>query len=114
MLITSRVENLSLADTKVWQSVHVTVAYDSDVSQVMDLLLQACAEQEPVLTEPAPTVALSAFGTDGLEFTVGYWIHEDDGGHLNVKSLLLIGVLQRLRANGIEIPYPQRVVRMVN
>ena len=114
MLITSRVENLSLADTKVWQSVHVTVAYDSDVPQVMDLLLQACAEQEPVLTEPAPTVALSAFGTDGLEFTVGYWIHEEEGGLLNVKSLLLIGVLQRLRAHGIEIPYPQRVVRMVN
>jgi small-conductance mechanosensitive channel len=114
MLITNRVENLSLADTKVWQSVHVTVAYDSDVSQVMDLLLQACAEQEPVLTEPAPTVALSAFGTDGLEFTVGYWIHEEEGSLLNVKSLLLIGVLQRLRLHGIEIPYPQRVVRMMN
>ena len=114
MLITSRVENLSLADTKVWQSVNVTVAYDSDVSQVMDLLLQACAEQERVLTEPPPTVALSAFGTDGLEFTVGYWIHEEEGSLLNVKSLLLIGVLQRLRAHGIEIPYPQRVVRMVN
>jgi hypothetical protein len=32
---------------------------------------------------------------------------------LNVKSLIHIGILQRLRAHGIEIPFPQRVVRMV-
>ena len=34
MLIINRVENLSLADTKVWQSTVVSVAYDSDVDQV--------------------------------------------------------------------------------
>jgi small-conductance mechanosensitive channel len=58
-------------------------------------------------------VALSAFGADGLDFTLGYWLHEEEGSLLNVKSLIHIGILQRLRANGIEIPYPQRVVRMV-
>lgn len=113
MLITQRVENLSLADTSLWQSVEVTVGYDSDVEQVMALLLEACTVQSRVSHEPAPTVALSAFGADGLEFTLGYWIHEEEGGHLNVKSLIHIGILQRLRAQGIEIPFPQRVVRMV-
>ena len=114
MLITHRVENLTLADSKVWQSIHVSVGYDSDVSQVMALLLEACSEQAGVLQEPAPTVALSAFGADGLDFTLGYWLNEEEGGLLNVKSLIHIGILQRLRANGIDIPYPQRVVRMVS
>jgi small-conductance mechanosensitive channel len=113
MLITQRVENLSLADTRVWQSVQVTVAYDSDVDQVMAVLLEASTVQERVLREPAPTVALSEFGTDGLVFTLGYWIHEEEGSLLNVKSLIHLGILQRLRAHGIDIPFPQRVVRMV-
>ena len=114
MLITNRVENLTLADSKVWQSVHMSVGYDSDVSQVMALLLEACAEQASVLQEPLPTVALSAFGADGLDFTLGYWLNEEEGNLLNVKSLIHIGILQRLRANEIDIPYPQRVVRMVS
>ena len=114
MLITQRVENLSLADTTLWQSVQVSVGYDSDVDQVMALLLEACTVQERVLQEPAPTVALSAFGADGLEFTLGYWLHEEEGGLLNVKSLIHLGILQRLRAHGIDIPFPQRVVRMVS
>jgi len=113
MLITNRVENLTLADSKVWQSIKVSVGYDSDVSQVMALLLAACDEQASVLQEPLPTVALSAFGPDGLDFTLGYWLHEEEDSLLNVKSLIHIGILQRLRANGIDIPYPQRVVRMV-
>jgi len=111
MLITQRVENLSLADTSVWQSVQVSVGYGSDVDQVMALLLQACTEQDRVLSEPAPTVALSAFGADGLEFTLGYWIHEEEGGLLNVKSLIHVAILKLLRTHGIDIPYPQRVVR---
>ena len=113
MLISNRVENLTLADSKVWQSIHVSVGYESDVPQVMALLLEACAEQTRVLQEPLPTVALSAFGAEGLDFTLGYWLHEEEGSLLNVKSLIHIGILQRLRANGIEIPYPQRVVKMV-
>lgn len=113
MLITNRVENLTLADSKVWQSIKVSVGYDSDVSQVMALLLEACGEQASVLQEPLPTVALSGFGADGLDFTLGYWLHEEEGSLLNVKSLIHFGILQRLRSNGIDIPYPQRVVRMV-
>ena len=110
MLITQRVENLSLADTSVWQSVQVTVGYDSDVDLVMALLMQACTDQERVLSDPLPTAALSAFGADGLEFTLGYWIHEEEGGLLNVKSLIHLAILKLLRAHSIEIPFPQRVM----
>ena len=110
MLITQRVENLSLADTSVWQSVQVTVGYDSDVDLVMALLMQACTDQERVLSDPLPTAALSAFGADGLEFTLGYWIHEEEGGLLNVKSLIHLAILKLLRGHGITIPFPQRVM----
>lgn len=115
MLITSRVENLSLADARVWQSAVISVGYDSDVDLVMSLLKQATLNQQRVLRDPEPSVALSNFGADGLEFTVGYWIVDPENGSLNLKSLINLDILRSLRENQIEIPYPQRVVhtRMV-
>jgi small-conductance mechanosensitive channel len=110
MVITSRVENLSLADPKLWQSTVVSVGYDSNVEQVQALLLAAALNQERVLREPAPAVSLSNFGADGLEFTVGYWIADPENGQLNVKSAVNMAILASLREQRIEIPFPQRVV----
>ncbi len=112
MLITSRVENLSLADTNIWQSTIVSVAYDSDVELVHDLLLQACQEQPRVLKDPGPAVAMTAFGADGLEFTVGYWINDPENGQNNLKSAINVAILHALRKHQITIPFPQRVVHI--
>ncbi len=112
MLITQRVENLSLADAKVAQSTVVSVAYDAPVDLVIELLQQACQAQPRVLSDPAPLVALSAFGVDGLEFTVSYWFEDPNSGQLNLKSDVNRAILSTLREHGIEIPFPQRVVHM--
>jgi small-conductance mechanosensitive channel len=110
MLINSRVENLSLADSRILQSTQVTVAYGTDVDGVMQLLLQACKEQNKVLNDPLPFVTLTHFGADGLEFGAHYWVDEQQAGLLTLKSEINIRILQLLQAEGIEIPYPQRVI----
>ncbi len=112
ILTTNRVENLSLADTRVWQSTVVSVAYDSDVDLVMRLLEQAAVAQDRVLKDPGPSVALSAFGADGLEFTVGYWIADPENGQLGLRSQINCAILAALRDNRIDIPYPQRVLHV--
>ena len=110
MLINSRVENLSLADSSILQSTQVTVAYGTDVDGVMQLLMQACEAQNKVLKDPLPFVTLTNFGADGLEFGAHYWVDEQQAGLLTLKSEINIRILQLLQAKGIEIPYPQRVV----
>ena len=110
MLMTSRVENLSLADPKVWHSTVVSVGYDSDVDLVMRLLGEAALASPRVLHDPAPSVALSAFGADGLEFTVGFWINDPENGTLGLRSQINLAILRALRAHGVDIPYPQRVL----
>ncbi len=112
-LITSRVENLSLADPKVWQSTVVSVAYDSDVELVTRLLLEAASAPARVLKDPAPAVAMTAFGADGLEFTVGYWLADPENGQNNLKSEINHAILKAFRQHGIEIPFPQRVMHVV-
>ena len=111
MLITSRVENLSLADSHVYQTTVVSVAYETDANQATALLLGAAIAQERVLHDPAPAVYLSAFGVDGLEFTVGYWVRDVQNGQMNLRSDINRAILCALRANGIEISYPQRVIQ---
>ncbi len=110
LLITSRVENLSLADSRVAQTTVVTVGYDSDVHIVMQLLTAAALQQERVLRDPAPAANLTNFGADGLEFTLVYWINDLENGSGNLRSLINLSVLKALRENRIDIPYPQRVV----
>ena len=110
MLINSRVENLSLADSRVLQSTSVLVAYGSDVDLVMRLLTQACDIQMSVLKDPAPFVTLTSFAADGLEFGAHYWVDEQKSGLLTLKSEINLRILKLFNANGIEIPFPQRVV----
>ena len=112
MLITQRVENLSLADPRVWLSTVVSVGYDSDVDLVTRLLGEAALVNPRVLREPGPAVALSAFGADGLEFTVGFWITDPENGALGLRSDINRAILAALRAHHIDIPYPQRVVHL--
>jgi small-conductance mechanosensitive channel len=65
------------------------------------------------LKDPAPNALLSSFAADGLEFTLVFWINDPVNGLQNVRSDIHITLLQGLRTAGVEIPYPQRVVRMV-
>jgi small-conductance mechanosensitive channel len=111
-LITSRVENLSVSDLKFNLTTSIVVGYDSDAAQVQAILCEAAAAQPRVLRDPAPVAFLTSFAPDGLEFTLNFWIADPDKGKDNVRSPINIAILEGLRKAGIDIPYPQRVVRV--
>ncbi len=112
-LITERIENLSLADSLVLQASSVTVGYDSDVAQVQRILVDAALSVGRVLRDPAPAARLENLGADGLEFQLTYWVEDPSQGLPGVRSEVHIAMLQGLRGAGIDIPYPQRVVRLL-
>lgn len=111
-LITSRVENLSLADLKFNLTTSIVVGYDSNVAQVQGILTEAAIAQPRVLGDPAPVAFLTQFAPDGLEFTLNFWVADPDKGKDNVRSAINIALLEGLRAAGVDIPYPQRVLRV--
>lgn len=114
IFISSRIENSSLADSRVMLSTVVSVGYDSDVDLVLRLLNEAASQHVRVLrdTETAPSVNLTNFGADGLEFTLNFWIADPEKGQQNIRSLVNMAILKSLRVHGIQIPYPQRVVHL--
>jgi small-conductance mechanosensitive channel len=111
-LITERIENLSLADPRMLLTIDISVGYESDVDLVQKILLDAATGTARVIADPEPAARLVKFGTDGLEFTLQFWIADPGNGQMNVKSDVNLRILKGLREAGIEIPFPQRVVRL--
>ncbi|MFX1678029.1 mechanosensitive ion channel [Mitsuaria sp. CC2] len=112
-LITTRVENLSLADPQVNVSTVVQVAYGTDVDALFPQLIEEIKRVPRVLSEPAPSVSLSNFAADGLELTIGFWISDPHNGQGGVRSEVNLAILRLLNRLEIDIPFPQRVVTMV-
>jgi small-conductance mechanosensitive channel len=111
MLVTQRVENSTLADPKAAFTTVVQVAYGTDLDALLPRLTAAVSAVPRVLADPGPGVQLSNFAADGLELTVVFWIGDPDKGTGNVRSDVNRAILRLLLDAGVEIPFPQRVVR---
>ncbi|MEO8058231.1 MAG: mechanosensitive ion channel domain-containing protein [Burkholderiales bacterium] len=110
ILITQRVENLSLADPKVWLKNSVQVAYGTDVHALKSKLEAAVAAVPRVLAEPGPNCQLAEFGADGINLDIAFWIGDPENGQGNIRSDVNFAVLDLINAEGVEIPFPQRVL----
>ncbi|HJV61229.1 MAG TPA: mechanosensitive ion channel domain-containing protein [Albitalea sp.] len=110
ILITQRVENASLADPRVLITSTVQVAYGTDVRALQPKLVDAMRRVPRVLEDPAPAAQLSGFAADGIDLALLFWIGDPENGQGQVKSEVNLAVLDVLDAEGIEIPFPQRVL----
>ncbi len=114
MLITQRVENASLADPNVLLSTVVQVAYGTDLDALMPQMVEAVAGVPRLLGgSNGPSVRLTAFAADGLELTLFFWIADPESGQANVRSDVNLAILRAFDRLGVEIPFPQRVVRQL-
>jgi small-conductance mechanosensitive channel len=111
MLLTQRVDNLSLSDPQI--AVHCTYALgvDVDIEQVLSLLSLAALQSDRVLRDPPPNAFLSKVESAGLEFTLVSWVSDPEAGYLKTRSQINTAVVQALRQAGIELPKaPQQLV----
>jgi small-conductance mechanosensitive channel len=110
MLLTQRVDNLSLSDPQIAVQCTYTLSLDADIDQVQALLCQAALQSEAVLHDPPPQALLNKVEAGGLEFTLVCWVRDPEAGFLKLRSQINIAALQALRAAGIELPKAQQEV----
>ena len=113
-LMINQVENWSYSSRDVRIKVPVAVAYGADIEEAERLMLQAAKEAKRVLDTPAPSVWLSALGTDAIEFEIQIWIRDPEEGLGNVRSDVLKRLWRLFRENGIQVPHPQRDLNLRN
>lgn len=111
-LMTQEVENWSYSSRDVRVHVPVSVAYDCDLPLAQGLMIQAANESKRVLDSPEPRVWLRAFGDNGVEHEILVWIGDPEAGIGNVQSEILNRLWQLFRENEIDIPFPQRDIRI--
>ena len=112
-LVTTTVLNHSYTDKRVRLSVKAQVSYATDVDAVLGFLPAVVAAHPRVLSEPPPVVLISALAESGVDLDVWFWIADPENGSGNVRSDIAARILAEFRRRGIEIPYPQREVRVL-
>lgn len=112
--VTSTVINESYTSKALWQSLNIQVAYHTDLTKALGILEEAAAAQERVDTSPAPKAVILGFGENGIDLRIGFWVKDPENGFSVLFSSILLDIWQRFSEQGIEFPYPQREVRILN
>ena len=112
-IISNTVTNLSLSSRSIRGQVEVQASYDSDLDFVMELMLKA-ANHERIMAEPPPMVFLSGFGDDGFMLMLSFWVMDSENGLTGVRSDVFINIWKLFKEHNIEIPYPQREIRVLS
>ncbi len=110
-LITNAVINRTHKDRYGRVDVPVGVAYGSDTRKVESLLLEIGRAQSEVLSIPEPFVVFIAFGESSLDFELRVYTANNLHG-IRIATEIRHQVAERFAAEGIEIPFPQRVVHL--
>jgi small-conductance mechanosensitive channel len=111
LLLTQRVENLSLESRHLLQTCTFWVGLESDVERVQALLIEAALSVEWVLSAPAPQALLGEVAPQGLRFNLNFWMEDPVNGQSLTRSRVNIAALSALRAAGVILVHsPQEVV----
>jgi len=84
------------------------VAYKEDLGRVHDVLKDLARQNHYSLEEPEPLVLFTEFKESGIEVLFALWFAKAD--FLNLKNSIMREITSRFRAEGIEIPFPHRVM----
>jgi small-conductance mechanosensitive channel len=110
----STVINHSYTNRQLRMGISVQISYQSDLERAMEIMKQVAENQTRVLADPEPKVYLKSFGDNGIELEIGVWIVDPEEGQLNLRSDINMEIWRRFKESGIEIPYPQRDIRIIS
>ena len=118
--ITSTYTNWTHQNAKQRYPLELQVAYSTDLDLLFSNIRQICADHPQVLSgdhlpiEERPDAEIASFGDNGINILVEFWMEGVDDGKNRVGADLLYSIWQSIKEHGMEIPFPQREVRILN
>lgn len=111
--ITTRIVNWSDSGSANRLEANFSVSYETDINQIPGIIEAAVAKHPGVLSEPEkPDCELRGFGDSGIDFGVEFWVEGIDDGKNKYTSDVLFLIWNALKEHNIEIPFPQRELRV--
>lgn len=108
---TQEITTYTGSNNLVYLSVTVRASYDSQVKEVMDLLLEVAHQHPQVLKYPAPVAFFLTFGDSSLNFELKFYLN-DVSRRKWVISALNCAILEAFAKHNIIIPFPQRDINI--
>ncbi len=90
----------------------VGVAYRTDIEKALGSGTRYSHCEPRVLKDPAPVVGISELGDSSINISIKPWTAVPDFAPAGPE--IYRAIIQEFRAHQIEIPFPQREVRMLN
>ncbi|MBI2779803.1 MAG: mechanosensitive ion channel, partial [Gammaproteobacteria bacterium] len=112
-LITSTVVNHSYSDRKIRIGIPVQISYASPLETAMNIVLHTAQHHPRVINDPEPKVYLKEFAENGISLELSIWISDPEEGQLSLRSDINLEIWREFQKQGIEIPYPQRNIRII-
>ncbi len=118
--ITTSFTNWTHKNTKQRYSLEFQVAYKTDLHQLFELVRETVASHPQVMSgedipiEERPDAEIKGFADSGIDILVEFWMQGIDDGPNRVGADLLLMIWDILKQNDIEIPFPQREVKIIN
>jgi potassium-dependent mechanosensitive channel len=109
-LVSNEVINWTLSSVRRRVDIPLNVAYGTDPEKVLSLLLNLVVSYPGIAFNPAPEAYFLGFGENGLRFELRFWTFQEDWFRL--KSDVTVTLVKALRDANIEIPLPQRDLRI--
>lgn len=110
-LISNKVINWTLSESRRRRELPVGVAYGSDPKVVLKILRDSAARHELVLTKPEPMAYFKGFGDSALNFELHFWVMQENNGML-ITSEVAMAAMQMFEDASIEIPFPQSDIHL--
>src|SRR5690606_2751513 len=82
-----------------------SIGYDDDIRRARDVIAKVISEDERVLPEPTPLIAVGELGASSVNFFVRPWVNSGD--YWPVKFDLTEKIKLAFDENNISIPFPQ-------
>ena len=87
-------------------------SYEDDIDKVKSVLADILSQDDRILSEPEPRIAVSELADSSVNLIVRPWVKNSD--YINVYYSLLEEIKKRFDQEGISIPYPQNDVHIHN
>jgi small conductance mechanosensitive channel len=86
------------------------IGYDDDIAKAKQIMDDIMKQDDRILSDPAPAVAVAELADSSINFNVRPWVNSGD--YWPVRADLLEKIKLAFDANGISIPYPQQDIYM--
>lgn len=113
-MITDVVINHTSAAHKARVQVAVQIAYQSDLDVAMQILQQVGQEHpRTIKDDTAVDVVIKGFADSGIDLQLSVWVADPEEGTAKLQSDILYSIWQQFKQQQIEIPYPQREIKII-